>query len=151
MFEVSDDETVAVAVGALSFFTPAAVHAYHGAPEQAGASVGTMLGLTLLGTLVGGVTGYIIGDASCDDDVESDCDFAAFGPTIFGMLAGGVGGYIGNAIYDVTSNAAVPAPAPAAQSVSLRLWLAPTRAETANRPATAGAMSGLKVGATVHF
>jgi hypothetical protein len=149
-FEATESDGVAVAAGALMFLTPAAVHVYHGAPEQAGQSFGSMLGVTLLGTLVGGATGYIVGDASCDDDVESDCDIAAIGPTIFGAIAGTFAGYIGHAIYDVSSNAEAPSAAPTKQS-SVSIWLAPTRAGTERQPASAGTLSGLKVGATVNF
>lgn len=148
VFEATHDDTVAVFAGALTFLTPAVVHVYHGAPEQAGVSFGSMLGVTLLGTLVGGAAGYIVGDISCDDDVESDCDLATIAPTIFGAFAGGVAGYIGHAIYDVSENAVVPSAAPV-KAGSVRLWLAPTRAATESKPA--GAVSGLKVGAIVNF
>jgi hypothetical protein len=150
LFEVSDSDTVAVAGGALAFLTPAAVHVYHGASEQAGVSFGSMLGFTLLGTVLGGTTGYIVGDAGCDDELESDCDLAWIGPTIIGIFAGGVAGYIGNAIYDVSSNAVAPG-APPRTAGSVKLWLAPTRAAVESKPPGAGALSGLKVGATVNF
>jgi hypothetical protein len=152
LFEVTDSDTAAVAGGALAFLTPAAVHLYHGASDQAGVSFGSMLGLTLLGTVLGGATGYIVGDAGCDDELESDCDLAWIGPTIVGIFGGGVAGYIGNAIYDVSSNAVVPSAAPP-KAGSVKLWLAPTRAatESESKSAGAGALSGLKLGATVNF
>jgi hypothetical protein len=148
-FEATDNDGVAAAAGALMFLTPAAMHVYHGAPEQAAESFGSMLGLTLLGMLVGGATGYIVGDMGCDDEVESDCDVAAFAPTIYGVVLGGFAGYIGNAIYDVSSNAVVPSAAPAKPSVNV--WFAPTRAGVEGQATGVGSVSGLKVGASVSF
>jgi hypothetical protein len=91
-----------------------------------------------------------VGDAGCDDDVESDCDIATIGPTIFGVIAGGFAGYIGHAIYDVSSNAEAPSAAPEKPG-NVSVWLAPLRAGVERQPASAASVSGLKVGATVTF
>jgi hypothetical protein len=151
MFELTGNDTIAVASGCSMFLLPPFVHVANGGGGRGAAAFGSMILVTALGVGGGGGLGYAIGAASCDEDTESDCDLVPIGLFIVGALAGGILGYGTHAVVDTAENSDLPVEEGSAGSVSITPWVMPIAAPARSREGTGRAFNGASLGATLTW